>query len=199
MSNPTPEKPKRRRLSPERRRAQLVEISLELLLEGALEGVTVDNVASRAEVSRSLIFHYFPTIRELHLATLEAAAAVLTSQFEAVVGQGTAAEQLAKGVDVFVAFIELQPTAFDALSAMAATDAEFGEVFQAVRDQAASFVAQGLGEDPGPVRRYRLASWVSFVESMVRAWIRDDAEVARAELIAEILDVTEAFVATRGD
>ena len=49
----------RSRLSPEQRRAQLIAIGVAFLAEHPLDELTIDELATRAGVSRALIFHYF--------------------------------------------------------------------------------------------------------------------------------------------
>src|SRR3954462_7325508 len=59
------------------RRAQLVEIGLELLPTTPVQELTIDEVARRAGISRSLLFHYFPTKRDYYTAVTRAAARAL--------------------------------------------------------------------------------------------------------------------------
>src|SRR5690606_17739879 len=49
----------RSRLSPDERRAQLLAIGVSFLAEHPLDELTIDELASRAGVSKALIFHYF--------------------------------------------------------------------------------------------------------------------------------------------
>ena len=63
----------RTRLEPEARRAQLVELGLRMLDSRPLDQVTTDAVAAAAGISRALVFHYFPTKRDFHVAVAEAA------------------------------------------------------------------------------------------------------------------------------
>jgi AcrR family transcriptional regulator len=51
----------RRRLDPEQRRAQLLDIGARLFAERAYEDVWIEEVAELAGVSRGLMYHYFPT------------------------------------------------------------------------------------------------------------------------------------------
>ena len=50
------------------RRAQLVQIGLELLPTTPVQELTIDEVARRAGISRSLLFHYFATKRDYYTA-----------------------------------------------------------------------------------------------------------------------------------
>ena len=63
----------RTRLSPEKRKAQLTEIGLELLATRPIHEVALDEVADRAGISRTLLFHYFPTKSDFYAAVVERA------------------------------------------------------------------------------------------------------------------------------
>jgi AcrR family transcriptional regulator len=51
----------RTRLEPSARRAQLVDVGLQMLGARPLEQVAIDDVAAAAGISRGLLFDYFPT------------------------------------------------------------------------------------------------------------------------------------------
>lgn len=191
--------PKRQRLSPEARRKQLLDTALELLFNGPFDEITVENVAAKAEVSKSLIFHYFPTIRDLQLAVLDVAANLLVDMLESALNDDeSAGEQLARGVGVFIDFISLQPRSFDALASMAAADPQFNLAFQAVRDQAAQLAAGTFGDTTDTLDTYVLAGWVSFVETVVRSWVADPAGITREALVERVIGATEALAAHTG-
>src|SRR5215208_6266504 len=67
----------RLRRSADDRRAQLVQIGLELLPTTPVQELTIDEVARRAGISRSLLFHYFATKRDYYTAVTRAAADLL--------------------------------------------------------------------------------------------------------------------------
>lgn len=52
----------------ERRRRRIVRAATELLAEHGVEGLSVDDVAARAEVSRRTVFNYFHSTEELLIA-----------------------------------------------------------------------------------------------------------------------------------
>lgn len=65
--------PARSRLSADDRRRQLVEIGLELLTTRPIHAMALDEVAAQAGISRTLLFHYFPTKRDYYSAVVQAA------------------------------------------------------------------------------------------------------------------------------
>ena len=50
---------KRTRLSPDERRAQLIDLGARMLAERPLEQISVEDIADQAGVSRGLLFHYW--------------------------------------------------------------------------------------------------------------------------------------------
>src|SRR5437763_5137269 len=74
------------------RRAQLVEIGLELLPTTPVQELTIDEVARRAGISRSLLFHYFPSKRDYYAAVTRAAARAMEEHLLPRSGPPTAGE-----------------------------------------------------------------------------------------------------------
>jgi len=63
-----------RRLAPEERRRQLVDVALELFAENVHADVGLEDVADRADVQRSLLYRYFPGGKpDLYLAVVKEA------------------------------------------------------------------------------------------------------------------------------
>jgi AcrR family transcriptional regulator len=61
-----------RRMSPDDRRAQLQRVALEVAAERGPAGLSLDEVAERAGVTRNLLYHYFPRGRpDLILAAVD--------------------------------------------------------------------------------------------------------------------------------
>lgn len=65
--------PARSRLSADQRREQLTEIGLELLAERPIHELPLDEVAERARISRTLLFHYFPSKSDFYAAVVQRA------------------------------------------------------------------------------------------------------------------------------
>lgn len=59
---------KRRRLDPQIRREQLLDVAAAMFAERPYEDVYVEDIAARAGVSRALLYHYFPGKRDLYVA-----------------------------------------------------------------------------------------------------------------------------------
>ena len=73
VSTDTPGLGTRSRLSPEDRRRQLLGIGLRMLVDKPIQDLSLDAVAGEAGISRSLLFHYFPTKTDYYDAVIGAA------------------------------------------------------------------------------------------------------------------------------
>src|SRR5919199_5437780 len=133
-----------RRLGPEARRAQLVGVGLALMKEMPFDEVTAEVVARAGGVSKGLVFHYFPTTRDLQVAILRAASAELLAELD--VGEGLPPdERLLVGLEAFVGYIEQQPASYQAVVRRAGSDERLLEVFEATRGAVVDIVAAALG------------------------------------------------------
>lgn len=64
---------RRVRMAPEERRRQLVGLGLARLVEAPALELPVEEIAREAGISRSLLFHYFPTKADFHAEVIAAA------------------------------------------------------------------------------------------------------------------------------
>ena len=109
-----------RRLDPDERRSQLVAAGLVLVKTTPLDSVTATAVAGIAGVSKGLVFHYFPTQRELQAAIAGAAADELLELFTAIDPALDHAAQLRVGLEGFISYIEQRPASYAAIARDAA-------------------------------------------------------------------------------
>lgn len=58
----------RSRLTPDRRRDQLLDLGMAAFADRPYEQVTMEDIAAQAGISRALIYHYFPNKKELFAA-----------------------------------------------------------------------------------------------------------------------------------
>jgi AcrR family transcriptional regulator len=65
------------RLQVDERRRQLLEAGARVFTERSYDDASMAAVARAAGISKGLLYHYFPSKRDLFVATLEAAAAEL--------------------------------------------------------------------------------------------------------------------------
>lgn len=73
--------PPRQRLSPERRRNQLIQAAYRILAEEGPEGMQISEVAARAGVSRPLVYRFFSNRTQLLVAVLDDFERSLSARF----------------------------------------------------------------------------------------------------------------------
>jgi AcrR family transcriptional regulator len=97
----------RRRLSAEARRQVILDAALEAFAEGGFSETSLETVASRAGVSKALIYEHFQSKRELHQALLETyVLEMLVKITGALAGAETAEDRLRAGLEGFLTFVE---------------------------------------------------------------------------------------------
>jgi AcrR family transcriptional regulator len=177
----------RTRLSPEARRAQLVELGLALLAERTLDQVQMDDVAAAAGISKGLVFHYFPTKRDFHAALVREAADLLlaaTAPDPAL----PAERRLRAGIEAFADFVEINRSAYLALVRSAGSDPQTFEVFEHFRQVVCERIYEAVElADPPPLVRLAVRGWVALAEEAIVEWLRD--EVAPR---ADVLDLVQS-------
>ena len=176
------------------RRAQLVAIGLELLPTTPVQELTIDEVARRAGISRSLLFHYFASKREYYTAVIDAAAALLRDHV--VPRPGTpAAGQLPGMLDRFVAWVETYRDSYVAFVRGAhAGDPWVADVYEDTREQLVEVALAAVPLPDGPRQRQLLRAWFAFTEDLVGSWALAPT-MTRPELLALLRDVLDRVAA----
>lgn len=159
--------PHRARLSPQDRRAQLVAVGVNFLIDHTLDELTMDELARRAGVSRPLVFHYFETRQGMHLA-------VVTTARDSLLVASAPRQDLAPRerirdtllrITVFVQ--EHRGTFYSLVRGTASGDPAVRKIVDESRELNAdrlsdSFIELGLADTA--VLRIALRSWVAFAE-----------------------------------
>jgi AcrR family transcriptional regulator len=197
--------PLARRMSPQRRREQLVRVALRLYAEQPPELVTVDDVVHAADVSRALFYRYFPNISELRLAALRVVVDEMLVATTPPEGGGLI-DQVRHALSGFLDSVQSYPSAYMALlrtGSSVATE-ESNALVDSVRDHVVRLVSQRLdartGGDsvstrPAPMLELTVRSWFSVVEDASVAWLRE-AKISRERLENWLIDQLVAMLTT---
>jgi AcrR family transcriptional regulator len=181
----------RTRLSPARRREQLLDLGAELLAVHRLEDVSIDMLAEVAGISRGLLYHYFSNKRDFHLAVLRRMADQVV-QVTAPVDGLPPLQQLTASLAAYVDFVVENRDAYVAfVRAAAAGDEEYRRIYVETRaaltdrifDRAGADVLAEFGIEDSPAVRLMARGWAAMVEDVVLAWLDDDRGVRREELL----------------
>jgi AcrR family transcriptional regulator len=190
----------RTRLDPQERRAQLVELGLQMLSSRPLDKVAIDDIAAEAGISRGLLFHYFPTKRDYHIAVAQAAAQEMLDRTDPP-AELPPAERLRTAVAAFVDHVTENRDAYVAfIRGSAGGDPELIEIYERTRAAFTDRVIGGLGELgmplPPPARLRAVArGWVALAEEITVDWLSvADADLERDEVVSLIDDALVALV-----
>ena len=186
-------RPGRSRRSAVDRRAQLVEIGLELLPSTPVQELTIDEVARRAGISRSLLFHYFPSKRDYYTAVTRAAAELL-EQHLVPAGTAPVAGELPGMVDRFVGWVDTyRESHLSFVRGAAGGDPWVAEVYEETRERLVDVAVAALGLPDDALRRQLVRAWFSFAEDLVGQWAREPV-MPREQLVTLLLDVLDRLV-----
>jgi len=185
--------PARLRRTAQDRRAQLVQIGLELLPTTPVQELTIDEVARRAGISRSLLFHYFATKRDYYTAVTRAAADLLLEHL--LPRPGTSADEQVTGMlDRYVGWVEtFRETHLAFVRGAAGGDPWVAEVYEETRARLVDVALSTLGLPDDVLRRQLVLAWFAFTEDLVGQWARE-AAMSREDLIVLLRDVLDRLV-----
>lgn len=189
---------RRTRLAPEDRRAQLVALGVESLVDLPLHDLTVELLSERAGVSRALLFHYFGSKQGLHREVVRVARDSMLRASEPV-PELEPLERLHDTLSRIVAFVrEHRGTFYSLVRGVASADLEVREVVEQARvEQADRVIAVflELGMLDTVLLRIALRSWVAFAEETLVSKALDDDGMPPAEVVAFLERSAQAVAA----
>ncbi|MEZ4383659.1 MAG: helix-turn-helix domain-containing protein [Nannocystaceae bacterium] len=174
----------KRRLGVDERRAELLELGLELFAKVAYDALSIDAIARAAGISKGLLYHYFPSKRDYYVATVRVAAErLLVATATATADDDLApTELLLRGLDAYLDFVERHGEAYATLLRSGiGSDPEVVEIVERTRGAFARQIRERLGLADAPLARLALRGWVGFVEVTSLDW-RAGREIDRPQL-----------------
>ncbi len=173
-----------RRLQRDERRELLLARATELFAEHGYEGLSMSQLAREAQISKALLYHYFPSKRRLFEAALEEGAAELRERTEPDPSRPPA-EQLAMTLEAFLRWVQERPAAYATLLQSGAR--EVREIMTEVRATTAQRILSGLGPDgTRPATRAAVHGWLGFLDGAILDWIAHE-DLSREELHGMLL------------
>jgi len=185
--------PRTRRTADDRRR-QLIGIGLQLLGTRPIHQITIDEVAASAGISRSLLFHYFPTKQDYYVAVVRAASRRLLRRI-APDHDAPPATQIRMIVADYVTYIERRREPYIALFRSSSSDDWVRSIHEDTQDALTRRVLDALGNQP-PARPVELVvrAWWSFAEELTLTWTGRSPS-NRDELVALLVDTLHRVIA----
>ena len=189
--------PAYRRLGVDARRRQLLERGAELFTANRYDELSMSRIATEVGISKSLLYHYFPSKRAFFEATLGAWADELRER-TAPDPELEPAAQLAGSLDAFLALVEENADAYRNLMESATGAAEIRELVAEVRRQTAERILAGLyGEGAPPRARTAVSGWLWFMDGACLDWV-EHRDIDRDELRDLLLGVLMGALVAAG-
>jgi AcrR family transcriptional regulator len=159
------------RLQTDERRRQLLEAGARVFTERSYDDASMAEVARAAGISKGLLYHYFPSKRDLFVATLEAAAAELRDITEPDPSRPIP-EQLAAILDAYLAWIEDHADSYAKLLESATGSDDVRSYMAQMRSGTVERILGTLvtGGDPAAVRT-ALNGFLWFIDGACLDWL----------------------------
>jgi AcrR family transcriptional regulator len=176
----------RRRLSTQERREQLLRVGVELFAGRPYEDVWIEEVATLANVSRGLLYHYFPTKRDFFAAVVQHESDTMLRLTNPDPNLPVH-QRLAAGLDAYLDYVQEHVHSFRALQrAVSAGDSVIRATYEANQTEQARRITEAvlanaadLGLDPDhPPATLNLAvrGWLVFVVDVCLRWLDDSGD-----------------------
>jgi AcrR family transcriptional regulator len=185
------------RLQVDERRRQLLEAGTRVFTERSYDDASMAEVARAAGISKGLLYHYFPSKRDLFVATLEAAAAELQEITQPDPSRPVA-EQLVAALDAYLAWIDQHSDSYAKLLESASGSDDVRSYMAQVRGGTVERILATLVKDGDPVAvRTALHGFLWFMDGACLDWLanRDlTREQLRDMLVATFVGAIGAAV-----
>ena len=189
----------RARLQVDERRAQLLELGLQLFTDHTYDELSIDDIAAAAGISKGLLYHYWPSKRDFYVEVVRRAAGHLVER-TAEAGVDASPDSLLHGLDAYLDFVEQHARSFTAvMRGGVGSDTEVQAIVEAARTAIADRIVSRLGvTTPTPVLRTALRGWIGFVEAASLDWLAR-RDLPRDELRTLCASMALAALMTTGN
>ena len=194
-------RPRRRvRLDNDLRRAQLLALARRAFSDRSYDEVSIDDLAREARISKGLLYHYFPTKRDLYVAGLREIADELVLRVTGVPADLPPADRVRAALDAYLDHVTIHARAFVSLMRGGiGSDPEVAAVVEGVRRRLADqfLEATPFSSMLATKPRFETAvrGWLGFVEAASIDWCahprmsRDEMRELLAQILFAIMGV----------
>jgi len=182
------------RMTPESRREQLLDLGTRLLATRTLDEISIELLAEEAGISRGLLYHYFGSLREFHVAVVRRAVEDIYA-ITAPRDIDDPLEQLMVSVGAYLDYVAENYTGYVSLIRAAAGGNEeiqaiYRDARRSLTDRIFEIAGPGqlaaLGVVDSPATRMLLDAWAAMVESAVVTWVADPHGMTRGDLLTRL-------------
>jgi AcrR family transcriptional regulator len=190
------------RMSPESRREQLLDLGTRLLADRPLEAISIELLADEAGISRGLLYHYFGSLQEFHVAVVRRAVEDIYA-ITAPRDIDDPLEQLAVSLGAYVDYVSENHTGYVSLiRAASGGNEELRTIYLDARRALTDRIFEISGPDQlaalgvvdSPATRLLVDGWAALVENVVVAWVVDPHGLSRDDLLKRLALALPALV-----
>jgi AcrR family transcriptional regulator len=176
---------RRVRLDRDRRRESLLDAAASAFADRGYEATSMEDVATRAGVTRLIVYRHFDSKDDLYRSVLDRAVSGLSATVREALGDGPKVRRV---VDAFLEAGRAYPAGFKLLVRHSARDPAFADYSERFRENAVR-TAERLIARPVPdavLRAWSAKTLVALLEEATLAWI-DSGDPARDEEMKTVL------------
>jgi AcrR family transcriptional regulator len=190
------------RMSPESRREQLLDLGAHLLATRTLDEISIELLAEEAGISRGLLYHYFGSLQEFHVAVVRRAVADIYA-ITAPRDIDDPLEQLSVSLGAYIDYVSENYTGYVSLiRAAAGGNEELRSIYEEARGALTGriFEISGseqlaeLGVVDSAATRLLVDGWAALVENVTVAWVQDPHGISRDDLLHRLAGALPAIV-----
>jgi AcrR family transcriptional regulator len=196
---------RRIRLETDQRRAQLLELAKREFSDRSYDEVSIDDLAREAKISKGLLYHYFPTKRDLYVAGLREIANELVAAITSVPAELAPIDRVRQSLDAYLEHITRHGRAF--VSLMRGGIGSDPEVATVIEDVRTRLFVEFLSDSPfaslfkGNARfETAVRGWIGFVEAASIEWVanprltREELRELLVQILFEIMRVVSPAI-----
>lgn len=186
----------RTRLSPARRREELIRLGRELFAGQSYDALSVEDIAAAAGISKGLLYHYFQTKRDFYVEVVRSAAEEIRELTVPDPAQPLR-EQLKQSIASYLEYAEHHIEGVRAVfEGGVGSDPEFRRITEELRAIYIGRILRGLGvRRASPTLRLALRGWMGYVEAASLDWL-EHRDVDRDAFVATLVRTLETAVTT---
>ncbi|MDQ4071684.1 MAG: TetR/AcrR family transcriptional regulator, partial [Actinomycetota bacterium] len=159
--------------------------------------LSMARIAREAGISKALLYHYFPSKRELFVATLQQSAAEVESLTRPD-PELAPLEALSGSLDAFLGWIEEHPVAYAKLIESSGQP-EVRDLVADIRDRTSQRILEGVAPEGAPPKlRAAVRGWLWLMDGMILDWL-DHRDIERGELRDLLLGALAGTVMASGE
>ena len=171
VSNEKTRRYQRGRMTAAERREQLILIARGLFAERGFDGTSIEEVASRAEVSKPIVYEHFGGKEGLYAVIIDREMEHIVSRISEAISSGLPRERLEGAAMAFLTYVKEQPDGFAVLTRDAPVSTASGGMSGLLNDLAdrvskvfaAEFKSAGYDARTAPIYAHALVGMVTFV------------------------------------